>query len=220
MLDHLGICCSECRRSYTHCQRVCEPLRGYWPWPYNYAGCRVACRVIMPCRWWVARILGVVAQRTLGAQWAGRRREVAKTVFCLVLVFAVCWLPLYLSRILKLTIYDPTDPNRCQLLSVFLVLDYFGINMASLNSCINPIALYLVSRRFKKCFKSKMQEEPSEEPGDIKVTPQSTATPTPTPTPAPPPITPPACPPTTTPPPEPVSSSSQHPGGGGGDLLN
>uniref|UniRef100_A0A3P8U8H7 Leukocyte cell-derived chemotaxin 1 n=1 Tax=Amphiprion percula TaxID=161767 RepID=A0A3P8U8H7_AMPPE len=60
MLDHQGICCSECQRSYTHCQRVCEPLRGYWPWPYNYRGCQVACRVIMPCRWWVARIFGVV----------------------------------------------------------------------------------------------------------------------------------------------------------------
>ncbi|XP_023193296.1 leukocyte cell-derived chemotaxin 1-like [Xiphophorus maculatus] len=60
MLDHQGICCSECQRSYTHCQRVCEPLRGYWNWPYNYRGCQVACRVIMPCRWWVARILGVV----------------------------------------------------------------------------------------------------------------------------------------------------------------
>uniref|UniRef100_A0A3B4TCA0 Leukocyte cell-derived chemotaxin 1 n=1 Tax=Seriola dumerili TaxID=41447 RepID=A0A3B4TCA0_SERDU len=60
MLDHQGICCSECQRSYTHCQRICEPLRGYWPWPYNYRGCQVACRVIMPCRWWVARILGVV----------------------------------------------------------------------------------------------------------------------------------------------------------------
>uniref|UniRef100_UPI0037E75ED9 leukocyte cell-derived chemotaxin 1 n=1 Tax=Semicossyphus pulcher TaxID=241346 RepID=UPI0037E75ED9 len=60
MLDHQGICCSECQRSYTHCQRVCEPLRGYWPWPYNYRGCQVACRVIMPCRWWVARILGIV----------------------------------------------------------------------------------------------------------------------------------------------------------------
>ncbi|XP_029968252.1 leukocyte cell-derived chemotaxin 1 [Salarias fasciatus] len=60
MLDHQGICCSECQRSYTHCQRVCEPLRGYWPWPYNYRGCQVACRVIMPCRWWVARILGLV----------------------------------------------------------------------------------------------------------------------------------------------------------------
>uniref|UniRef100_A0A8C9PRN4 Endothelin receptor type B n=1 Tax=Spermophilus dauricus TaxID=99837 RepID=A0A8C9PRN4_SPEDA len=80
-------------------------------------------------------------------------REVAKTVFCLVLVFALCWLPLHLSRILKLTIYDQNDPNRCELLSFLLVLDYIGINMASLNSCINPIALYLVSKRFKNCFK-------------------------------------------------------------------
>ncbi|XP_036814642.1 leukocyte cell-derived chemotaxin 1 isoform X2 [Oncorhynchus mykiss] len=60
MLDHQGICCSECRRSYTHCQRICEPLGGHWPWPYNYRGCQVACRVILPCRWWVARILGIV----------------------------------------------------------------------------------------------------------------------------------------------------------------
>ncbi|XP_005991318.1 endothelin receptor type B isoform X2 [Latimeria chalumnae] len=83
-----------------------------------------------------------------------QRREVAKAVFCLVLVFALCWLPLHLSRILKLTIYDEKDPDRCELLSLFLVLDYIGINMASLNSCINPIALYLVSKRFKNCFKS------------------------------------------------------------------
>ncbi|KAM9610011.1 endothelin receptor type B isoform 1-T1 [Trichechus inunguis] len=82
-----------------------------------------------------------------------QRREVAKTVFCLVLVFALCWLPLHLSRILKLTLYDQNDPSRCELLSFLLVLDYIGINMASLNSCINPIALYLVSKRFKNCFK-------------------------------------------------------------------
>ncbi|KAM5288976.1 endothelin receptor type B [Ctenodactylus gundi] len=83
-----------------------------------------------------------------------QRREVAKTVFCLVLVFALCWLPLHLSRILKFTLYNQNDPNRCELLSFLLVLDYIGINMASLNSCINPIALYLVSKRFKNCFKS------------------------------------------------------------------
>ncbi|XP_042612134.1 endothelin receptor Ba isoform X1 [Cyprinus carpio] len=83
-----------------------------------------------------------------------QRREVAKTVFCLVLVFALCWLPLHLSRILKHTIYDERDPNRCELLSFFLVLDYIGINMASVNSCINPIALYMVSKRFKSCFRS------------------------------------------------------------------
>ncbi|XP_005046241.1 PREDICTED: endothelin B receptor-like isoform X2 [Ficedula albicollis] len=47
-----------------------------------------------------------------------RRREVAKTVFCLVVIFALCWLPLHLSRILKKTIYDQTDPNRCELLRI------------------------------------------------------------------------------------------------------
>ncbi|XP_010137120.1 PREDICTED: endothelin B receptor-like [Buceros rhinoceros silvestris] len=83
-----------------------------------------------------------------------RRREVAKTVFCLVVIFALCWLPLHLSRILKKTIYDQTDPTRCELLSFLLVMDYFGINMASLNSCINPVALYFVSRKFKNCFQS------------------------------------------------------------------
>ncbi|KAI4889642.1 hypothetical protein NFI96_020109, partial [Prochilodus magdalenae] len=60
MLDHRGICCSECQRGHTHCERICEPLGGYWPWPYNYRGCRVACRLILPCRWWVARMLGLV----------------------------------------------------------------------------------------------------------------------------------------------------------------
>uniref|UniRef100_A0A8B9UDI3 G-protein coupled receptors family 1 profile domain-containing protein n=1 Tax=Anas zonorhyncha TaxID=75864 RepID=A0A8B9UDI3_9AVES len=73
-----------------------------------------------------------------------RRREVAKTVFCLVVIFALCWLPLHLSRILKKTIYDQTDPNRCELLSFLLVMDYFGINMASLNSCINPVNCFQV----------------------------------------------------------------------------
>ncbi|KAJ6663310.1 hypothetical protein lerEdw1_010446 [Lerista edwardsae] len=83
-----------------------------------------------------------------------RRRDVAKTVFCLVVIFALCWLPLHLSRILKKTIYDPKDVDRCELLSFLLVMDYFGINMASLNSCINPVALYFVSQKFKNCFQS------------------------------------------------------------------
>ncbi|KAI4889639.1 hypothetical protein NFI96_020108, partial [Prochilodus magdalenae] len=89
-----------------------------------------------------------------------QRREAARAVFCLVLAFAICWFPLHLSRILKLTIYDEKDPGRCDLLSAFLVLDYVGINMASLNSCINPIALYAVSKRFKKHFQSQLQIAP------------------------------------------------------------
>ncbi|XP_042325899.1 endothelin-1 receptor [Sceloporus undulatus] len=83
-----------------------------------------------------------------------QRREVAKTVFCLVVIFTLCWIPLHLSRILKLTLYDPHDPNRCELLSFLLTLDYIGLNLATINSCINPIALYFVSKKFKNCFQS------------------------------------------------------------------
>ncbi|XP_072770477.1 endothelin receptor type B-like [Nerophis lumbriciformis] len=83
-----------------------------------------------------------------------QRQAAANTAVCLVVVFAVCWLPLHLSRILKSTIYDQKDPDRCQLLSVLLVLDYVGINLASLKACINPVALYVVNNRFKRAFKA------------------------------------------------------------------
>ncbi|KAG6930406.1 endothelin receptor type A [Chelydra serpentina] len=83
-----------------------------------------------------------------------QRREVAKTVFCLVVIFALCWFPLHLSRILKKMVYNEMDPDRCELLSFLLPLDYISINLATMNSCINPIALYFVSKKFKNCFQS------------------------------------------------------------------
>uniref|UniRef100_A0A3Q2DZ76 Endothelin receptor type Ab n=1 Tax=Cyprinodon variegatus TaxID=28743 RepID=A0A3Q2DZ76_CYPVA len=83
-----------------------------------------------------------------------QRREVAKAVFCLVVIFALCWFPLHLSRLLKKTVYKPHDVHRCELLNLLLVLDYFSINMATINSCINPIILFFVSKKFKNCFKS------------------------------------------------------------------
>ncbi|KAG8453940.1 hypothetical protein GDO86_000531 [Hymenochirus boettgeri] len=83
-----------------------------------------------------------------------QRREVAKTVFCLVVIFALCWFPLHLSRIIKKTIYNERDSSRCELLSFLLVMDFISINLAALNSCINPIALYFVSKKFKNCFQS------------------------------------------------------------------
>ncbi|KAF7666097.1 hypothetical protein LDENG_00118490 [Lucifuga dentata] len=83
-----------------------------------------------------------------------QRREVAKVVFCLVLIFALCWFPLHLSRILKKMVYSSKDVKRCELLNLLLVLDYLGINLATVNSCINPIILYFVSKKFKNCFKS------------------------------------------------------------------
>ncbi|KAM3857470.1 endothelin receptor type B-like [Diretmus argenteus] len=83
-----------------------------------------------------------------------QRREVAKAVFCLVLIFALCWFPLHLSRLLKKIAYKSYDERRCDLLNFLLVLDYFSINLATINSCINPIILYFISKKFKNCFKS------------------------------------------------------------------
>ncbi|KAG7458812.1 hypothetical protein MATL_G00224570 [Megalops atlanticus] len=83
-----------------------------------------------------------------------QRREVAKAVFCLVLIFALCWFPLHLGRILKKLLYNENDQDRCELLNFLLVLDHLGINIATVNSCINPIILYFVSKKFKNCFKT------------------------------------------------------------------
>lgn len=94
-----------------------------------------------------------------------QRREVAKTVFCLVLIFALCWFPLHLSRLLKRHVYNERDRGRCDLNSFLLVLDYIGMSLATVNSCINPIALYFVSKKFKNCFQSCLccccQSQPS-----------------------------------------------------------
>lgn len=83
-----------------------------------------------------------------------QRREVAKAVFSLVLIFALCWFPLHLSRILKKMVYYQNDVGRCDLLNFLLVFDYLSINLATINSCINPIILYFVSKKFKNCFRS------------------------------------------------------------------
>ncbi|KAF7244141.1 Endothelin-1 receptor [Varanus komodoensis] len=41
--------------------------------------------------------------------------------------------------------------------SFLLTLDYIGLNLATINSCINPIALYFVSKKFKNCFQTGSQ---------------------------------------------------------------
>lgn len=57
-LDDNGYCCQYCRRGYRYCRRYHEPLGGYNPWPYYYQGGRVVCQIVMPCNWWIARMLG------------------------------------------------------------------------------------------------------------------------------------------------------------------
>ena len=57
-LDDNGYCCQHCRRGYRYCRRYFEPLGGFNQWPYYYQGGRVICQIVMPCNWWIARMLG------------------------------------------------------------------------------------------------------------------------------------------------------------------
>ncbi|KAM8909267.1 tenomodulin [Spinachia spinachia] len=59
-LDDNGYCCQYCRRGYRYCRRYHEPLGGFNQWPYYYQGGRVICQIVMPCNWWIARMLGRV----------------------------------------------------------------------------------------------------------------------------------------------------------------
>lgn len=58
----------------------------------------------------------VLTSLSLSLSLFPQRREVAKAVFSLVLIFALCWFPLHLSRLLKKTVYNPHDVDRCDLL--------------------------------------------------------------------------------------------------------
>ncbi|KAG7227644.1 hypothetical protein INR49_029405 [Caranx melampygus] len=191
---HLRICLLHPMQT-TQFMQFYKSVKDWWLFSFYFC---------MPLAWtlvFYTLMTRNMLKKTTLSDLTKQRREVAKTVFSLVIVFALCWLPLYLSRILKSTIYDEEDPNRCKLLSAFLVLDYFGITMASLNSCINPIALYMVSKRFKRCFKaclgcwclplqavthdevqsvskSRMQDQASEQSSNIKAHKQ-TSTPLP-----------------------------------------
>ncbi|XP_077434218.1 tenomodulin isoform X2 [Vanacampus margaritifer] len=57
-LDERGYCCQYCHQGYRFCRRYHVPLGGFNPWPYYYRGGHVVCQVVMPCNWWIARMLG------------------------------------------------------------------------------------------------------------------------------------------------------------------
>lgn len=76
------------------------------------------------------------------------RKKVAKTVLAFVLVFAVCFLP---NHVFMLWFYN--NPRSTEEYNIFWhVLRIVGFCLCYSNSCINPIALYLVSGTFRKHF--------------------------------------------------------------------
>ncbi|NXE37567.1 BRS4 protein, partial [Ptilorrhoa leucosticta] len=80
------------------------------------------------------------------------RKRVAKTVLVLVALFAFCWLPnhiLYLYR--SFTYHTSVDASTFHLIATI-----FSRALAFSNSCVNPFALYWLSKSFRQHFKKQV----------------------------------------------------------------
>ncbi|KAH1165528.1 bombesin receptor subtype-3 [Mauremys mutica] len=80
------------------------------------------------------------------------RKRVAKTVLALVGLFALCWLPnhiLYLYR--SFTYHSSVDAS-----AFHLIVTIFSRALAFSNSCVNPFALYWLSKSFRQHFKKQI----------------------------------------------------------------
>ncbi|KAG9351347.1 hypothetical protein JZ751_022595, partial [Albula glossodonta] len=79
------------------------------------------------------------------------RKRLAKTVLVLVLLFALCWLPNHLLYLYRSFTYQSIDPSIGHLLATFLCRA-----LAFSSSCLNPFALYWLSRSFRSHFNRQL----------------------------------------------------------------
>ncbi|XP_075902862.1 gastrin-releasing peptide receptor [Nelusetta ayraudi] len=79
------------------------------------------------------------------------RRRLAKTVLVFVVLFAVCWLPSHVIYLYRSYHYSQVDTSLahfvCSVVARILVFT---------NSCVNPLALWLLSKTFQKQFNQQL----------------------------------------------------------------
>ncbi|XP_022174354.1 neuropeptide CCHamide-1 receptor-like [Myzus persicae] len=80
------------------------------------------------------------------------RKKVAKAVLAFVLMFAICFLPHHIFMLWFYNYPKSTDEYN----TFWHVLRIVGFCLSFINSCINPIALYLVSGTFRKHFDKQL----------------------------------------------------------------
>jgi len=74
-----------------------------------------------------------------------RRKKVARVVLSFVVVFIVCWLPRHIWYFWFN--FDPAEYNMFW--HVFKIVAYC---LSFVNSCVNPLALYFLSRQFRRYY--------------------------------------------------------------------
>ncbi|XP_056135297.1 gastrin-releasing peptide receptor [Lampris incognitus] len=79
------------------------------------------------------------------------RKRLAKTVLVFVGLFAVCWLPSHVIYLYRSYHYSQVDTSL-----VHFVCSVAARILAFTNSCLNPFALYLLSKSFQKQFNQQL----------------------------------------------------------------
>ncbi|XP_061608820.1 gastrin-releasing peptide receptor isoform X3 [Phyllopteryx taeniolatus] len=79
------------------------------------------------------------------------RKRLAKTVLAFVALFAVCWLPSHVIFLYRSYHYSEVDTSL-----IHFVCSVVARILAFTNSCLNPFALYLLSKNFQKEFKENL----------------------------------------------------------------
>ncbi|XP_062845380.1 gastrin-releasing peptide receptor [Trichomycterus rosablanca] len=79
------------------------------------------------------------------------RKRLAKTVLVFVGLFAVCWLPSHIIYLYRSYHYSEVDTSM-----MHFVASVAARILAFTNSCVNPFALYLMSKSFQKQFNQKL----------------------------------------------------------------
>ncbi|KAI7794901.1 neuromedin-U receptor 2 [Triplophysa rosa] len=80
----------------------------------------------------------------------GRRRQVTKMHFVVVLVFAICWAPFHIDRLLWSFITSWTDHMH----NIFEYVHIISGVLFYLSSAVNPIIYNLLSSRFRERFQT------------------------------------------------------------------
>ncbi|XP_041936127.1 gastrin-releasing peptide receptor isoform X1 [Alosa sapidissima] len=79
------------------------------------------------------------------------RKRLAKTVLVFVGLFAICWLPSHVIYLYRCYHYSQADTSMGHYVAIVCARI-----MAFTNSCVNPFALYLLSKSFQKQFNKQL----------------------------------------------------------------
>lgn len=79
------------------------------------------------------------------------RKRLAKTVLVFVCLFAFCWLPTHIIYLYRSYHYSEVDTSV-----LHFIASICARILAFTNSCVNPFALYLLSKSFRKQFNNQL----------------------------------------------------------------